>query len=123
MQLTTPSAWPTAADGESALVAISSRERGCNPGKPTLTTARSGLKRVTRRACVLVLFVVTNQWSKSRAESHRRRKNSAGNPLHAPKRARVRTSLIGVTIYQPDLEPSPRGRRLLEALERMYSAK
>ncbi len=31
---------------------------------------------------------------------------------------RTRTSLVGVTIYQPDLKPSPVGRKLLEALER-----
>jgi hypothetical protein len=30
---------------------------------------------------------------------------------------RTRTSLVGVTIYQPDLKPSPVGRKLLEALE------
>jgi hypothetical protein len=40
----------------------------------------------------------------------------------APKKARTRTSLIGVTIYQADLEPSPRGRKLLEALEHVTSA-
>ena len=67
--------------------------------------------------------MVTNQSSKSRAELRLKRKNSAGNSLHAPKRARVRTSIKGATIYQPDLEPSPRGRRLLEALDRMYLAK
>jgi hypothetical protein len=31
--------------------------------------------------------------------------------------SRTRTSLVGVTIYQPDLKPSPVGRKLLEALE------
>lgn len=30
---------------------------------------------------------------------------------------RTRTSLVGMTIYQPDIEPSPQGRKLLEALE------
>ena len=40
----------------------------------------------------------------------------------APKKARTWTSLIDVTIYQTDLEPSPRGRKLLEALEDLPSA-
>jgi hypothetical protein len=31
--------------------------------------------------------------------------------------ARTRTSLVGMTIYQPDIEPSPQGRKLLDALE------
>jgi len=35
-------------------------------------------------------------------------------------RAQTRTSLIGVTIYQPDVEPSAKGRRLLEALDSTY---
>ena len=38
------------------------------------------------------------------------------------KRARTRTSLIGATIYQPDLEPSAKGRRLPEALDSILSA-
>jgi hypothetical protein len=37
----------------------------------------------------------------------------------APIRARTRTSLVGMTIYMPDIEPSARGRKLLEALERL----
>lgn len=36
------------------------------------------------------------------------------------KRARTRTSLIGMTIYQPDIEPSAIGRKLLDALDRNY---
>jgi hypothetical protein len=35
----------------------------------------------------------------------------------APIRARTRTSIVGMTIYQPEVEPSPQGRKLLEALE------
>jgi len=31
---------------------------------------------------------------------------------------RTRTSLAGMTIYQPDLKPSAVGRKLLESLER-----
>src|SRR5450631_2855767 len=34
-----------------------------------------------------------------------------------PTRARTRTSIVGMTIYMPDIEPSARGRKLLEALE------
>ena len=34
-----------------------------------------------------------------------------------PIRARTRTSIVGMTIYMPDIEPSARGRKLLEALE------
>src|SRR6202041_3186503 len=37
----------------------------------------------------------------------------------APTRARTRTSIVGMTIYMPDIEPSARGRKLLEALERL----
>jgi hypothetical protein len=40
---------------------------------------------------------------------------------HAPKKTsstRTRTSLVGMTIYQPDLQPSAVGRKLLEALKR-----
>jgi C-terminal processing protease CtpA/Prc len=39
----------------------------------------------------------------------------------APKKARTRPSLTGVTIYQPDTEPSPIGRKLFAALESTYS--
>jgi hypothetical protein len=35
----------------------------------------------------------------------------------APIRARTRHSIVGMTIYMPDIEPSARGRKLLEALE------
>jgi hypothetical protein len=40
---------------------------------------------------------------------------------HASKKPRTRTSLIGVTIYQPDIESSPLGRKLLDALDSTYS--
>jgi hypothetical protein len=36
------------------------------------------------------------------------------------KPARTRTSLIGVKIYQPDVEPSAKGRKLLYALNSAY---
>lgn len=44
---------------------------------------------------------------------------------HAPRKlyfkradtVRTRTSIVGATIYQPDLKPSPVGQKLLEALE------
>jgi hypothetical protein len=45
-----------------------------------------------------------------------RKKHSKGVATKS-KRARTRTSLIGMTIYQPDLKPSAKGRKLLEALE------
>jgi hypothetical protein len=32
---------------------------------------------------------------------------------------RTRTSIVGMTIYMPDIKPSARGRKLLEALERL----
>ena len=35
----------------------------------------------------------------------------------APIRARTRTSIVGMTIYMPDIEPGARSRKLLEALE------
>ena len=50
-----------------------------------------------------------------RLVARRRRKHTKGVATKS-KRARTRTSLIGMTIYQPDLEPSARGRRLLDAL-------
>jgi hypothetical protein len=40
-----------------------------------------------------------------------------GSVKRAPKKARTRTTLTGMTIYQPDFEPSPRARKLLEALD------
>ncbi len=39
----------------------------------------------------------------------------------APARAKVRTSIIGATIFEPDLKPSRRGERLLEALDRLQA--
>ena len=36
-------------------------------------------------------------------------------------RAKVRTSIIGATIFEPDLKPSRRGERLLEALDRLQA--
>jgi hypothetical protein len=71
---------------------------------------------------MLALLMVINRRSKSSSGSRRKRKNHAGNLPHATNKARTRTSLIGMTIYQPDLEPSPRGRKLLEALDSMYKA-
>jgi hypothetical protein len=49
-----------------------------------------------------------------------RRKKYSKSLAPKPKRARTRTSLIGMTIYQPDLEPSDIGRRLLVALDSSY---
>jgi hypothetical protein len=48
--------------------------------------------------------------------SRRKRETHAGNLPDASTEPRTRTSLIGMTIYQPDIEPSPRGRKLLEGL-------
>jgi len=41
-----------------------------------------------------------------------------GEKMMFKAKPRTRTSLVGATIYQPDLKPSPAGRKLLEALER-----
>ena len=71
---------------------------------------------------MLALVMVIIRRSKNSPESRRMRKNHAGKLPDAANKARTRTSLIGVTIYQPDLEPSPRGRKLLEALDSMYKA-
>jgi hypothetical protein len=49
-----------------------------------------------------------------------RRKKHSQSVATKSKRARTRTSLIGMTIYQPDLEPSAIGRKLLDALDRNY---
>jgi hypothetical protein len=49
----------------------------------------------------------------------RRKKHSKGMATKS-KRARTRTSLIGMTIYQPDLKLSAIGRKLLDALDSMY---
>jgi hypothetical protein len=65
---------------------------------------------------MLALLMVMNRRSKSSPESRRKRKNHAGKLPHAANKARTRTSLIGVTIYKPDLEPSPRGRKLSHCL-------
>jgi hypothetical protein len=40
-----------------------------------------------------------------------------GEKMMFKAKPRTRTSLVGATIYQPDLKPSPVGQRLLEALE------
>jgi hypothetical protein len=48
-----------------------------------------------------------------------RKKHSKG-VAYKSKSARTRTSLIGVTIYQPDVEPSAQGRRLLDALNSIH---
>jgi hypothetical protein len=69
---------------------------------------------------MLALLMVINRRSKSCPESGFKRKNHAGKLPHAANKARTRTSLIGVTIYQPDVEPSARGRRLLAALESIF---
>ena len=55
--------------------------------------------------------------SASRGKSDADTLSMMSSVKRAPKKARMRTTLIGVTIYQPDLEPSPLGRRLLEALD------
>jgi len=47
-----------------------------------------------------------------------RPKKSASKKLYKAAPTRTRTSLVGMTIYQPDLKPSPVGQKLLEALER-----
>jgi hypothetical protein len=51
-----------------------------------------------------------------------RRKKHAKGVIYESTRARTRTSLIGVTIYQPDVEPSAQGRRLLDALNSTYES-
>ena len=51
------------------------------------------------------------------SKARRKHGNPAGNPTNENYKARERTSLIGATIYQPALEPTPRGLRLIEALD------
>jgi hypothetical protein len=74
------------------------------------------------------LFMVTKRRSFSGGSSASNRQGRAPavarSKRHASKKgylkaspARTRTSLVGVTIYQPDLKPTPVGRKLLEALE------
>jgi hypothetical protein len=64
--------------------------------------------------------MITNRRSKRSSASRRKRKPHAGNLPHASTEPHTRTSLIGTTIYLPDIEPSPRGRKLLEALDSIY---
>jgi hypothetical protein len=47
----------------------------------------------------------------------RPKKRASKKLLYKVAPARTRTSLVGATIYQPDLKPSAVGRKLLEALE------
>jgi hypothetical protein len=49
-----------------------------------------------------------------------RRKKNSKSVAPKSKRARTRTSLIGMTIYQPDIKPSALGRKLLDALDTVY---
>jgi hypothetical protein len=55
----------------------------------------------------------------SSSKVHARTKKHAPRKLYFKRTgaARTRTSLVGATIYQPDLKPSPVGQKLLEALE------
>jgi hypothetical protein len=50
---------------------------------------------------MLALLMVINRRSKSSSVSRRKRKNPAGNLPHAANKVRTRTSLTGMTIYQP----------------------
>lgn len=50
----------------------------------------------------------------------KRRRKQSKRVATKSKRARTRTSLIGMTIYQPDLKPSAKGRRLLDSLDIIY---
>jgi hypothetical protein len=51
-----------------------------------------------------------------------RRKKHSKSMAGESKGVLTRTSLIGVTIYQPDVEPSAKGRRLLDALDSIYQS-
>jgi hypothetical protein len=54
-------------------------------------------------------------------DSSAKNRHGRASGVSRPKKAsstRTRTSLVGMTIYQPDLKPTPVGRKLLEALER-----
>jgi hypothetical protein len=66
---------------------------------------------------MVALIMVTRRRLGSGSESRGRRDAHTSRVKHAPKKPRTRTSLFGVTIYQPDIEPSPLGRKLLDALE------
>jgi hypothetical protein len=44
--------------------------------------------------------------------------SASKNGISTDPSTRTRTSLVGMTIYQPDLQPSALGRKLLDALER-----
>jgi hypothetical protein len=66
--------------------------------------------------------MVNKRRSGSGLASRNSRNAHTSGAATAPKRARTRTSLIGVTIYQPDVEPSAQGRRLLDALNSTYQS-
>ena len=48
----------------------------------------------------------------------RAKMSASKNGISKDPSTRTRTSLVGMTIYQPDLQPSALGRKLLDALER-----
>ncbi len=64
--------------------------------------------------------VSLNSGSSSRRQGHALPAVKAKRRVHKAYQKgsiRTRTSLVGMTIYQPDIEPSLQGRKLLEALE------
>jgi hypothetical protein len=70
---------------------------------------------VTKRRAVLKSSPSGNRQAPSPAPAAKKRTGKKA----APTRVRTRTSIVGMTIYMPDVEPSARGRKLLEALERL----
>lgn len=69
---------------------------------------------------MVALIMITRRRSSSGSASRGRRDAHADSVRPAPKKPRTRTSLIGMTIYQPDLEPSSQGRKLLDVLDGTY---
>jgi hypothetical protein len=75
---------------------------------------------VIQDAAVVALVMVTRRRLGSGSASRGGLDAHTSSVPRAPRKVRTRTSLVGMTIYQPDVEPSPQGRKLLDALDSTY---
>jgi len=69
---------------------------------------------------MIASIMVTKRRLGCGSASHGGRDAHTSTVTRARMKVRTRTPLIGVTIYQPDLEPSTKGRKLLDALDSTY---
>jgi hypothetical protein len=66
---------------------------------------------------MVALIMVNRRQFGAVSRSHGRRDADRTSMTHPSKKPRTRTPLIGMTIYQPDIEPSLIDRKLLDALD------